>query len=59
MGVKEVRLMEIARTNFAVLDPDGGLGECSNPRTECLSNGMVLGKVTYAVCLTTTQELVT
>ena len=28
VGVKEVRLMEIARTNFAVLDPDGGLGEC-------------------------------
>ncbi len=28
VGVKEVRLMEIARTNFAALDPDGGLGEC-------------------------------
>ena len=26
--VQEVRLVEIARTNIAVLDPDGGLGEC-------------------------------
>jgi len=28
VGVKEVRLVEIAMTNFAALDPDGGLGEC-------------------------------
>ena len=28
VGVKEVSLMEIARTNFAALDTDVGLGEC-------------------------------
>jgi hypothetical protein len=59
VGVKEVSLMKIARTNFAALDPDGGLGECSNPRTDCPSMRMVRGKVTYAVCLTALQELVT
>ena len=59
VGVKEVSLMKIASANFAALDPDGGLGECSNPRTECLSNGMVRGKVANAVGLTRLQELVT
>ena len=28
VGVKEVSSMETARTNFAALDPYGGLGEC-------------------------------
>ena len=59
VGVKEVSLMEIARTNFAALDPDSGLGECSTPITDCTSIGMVRGKVTDAVCLTALQELVT
>ena len=51
--------MEIARTNFAALDPDGGLGKSSNTRTDCPSMRMVRGKVTNAVGLTRLQELVT
>ena len=59
VGVKEVSLMETARINFAALDTDGGLGERYNPITDCPSIGMVRGKVTDAVCLTPSQELVT
>jgi len=51
--------MKMVRVNFAALNPDGGLGECSNPRTHCPSMRMVRGKVTNAVGLTRLQELVT
>jgi len=51
--------MVLVLTNFAALDPDGGLGERYNPRTDCPSMRMVRGKVTYAVCLTALLELVT
>ena len=29
VGVEEVSLMKMVRVNFAALNPDGGLGECS------------------------------